>query len=152
MNIRGVSFRVPQRREFLLQEILDGADIQTLFWYNVENQNEVWSLPQYEIFFEKECYDGLSFCELIKQPHFVVFLKLQAYLSEENYAGIHTYDEFLKSNCLLMVLIYDCEFVEIFCKDINITNALFDNARRKGFLEPELITDGNDGRTKMDIL
>lgn len=54
MNIRGVSFRVPQGRNDLLQEILDGINIQTLFWYNVVSQNEVWSIPQYEDFFEKE--------------------------------------------------------------------------------------------------
>lgn len=152
MNIRGVSFRVPQGRNDLLQVILDGINVQTLFWYNVESQNEVWSIPQYEEFFEKEYYDGLNFYEQIKLPHFVVFLKLQAYLKEETYVDIHTYDEFIKSNCLLLVLIYDCEFVEIFSKDEYITKRLFDNACRKGFLETVLITDETDGRTKMDVL
>ena len=58
MNIRGVSFRVPQGRNDILQEILDGINVQTLFWYNVESQNEVWSVPQYEEFFQKEYYAG----------------------------------------------------------------------------------------------
>ena len=31
MNIRGVSFRVPQGRNNILQEILDGINVQTLF-------------------------------------------------------------------------------------------------------------------------
>lgn len=62
------------------------------------------------------------------------------------------YNQFIKSSCLLLVLIYDCESVEIFSKDERITRSLFDNARRKGFSETTLITDENDGRTKMDIL
>lgn len=152
MSIKGVSFRVPQGRTDLLQEILDGIDVQMLFWYNVESQNEVWSIPQYEDFFRKEHYDGVSFYEQIRQPHLVVFLKLQAYLKEEKYVNIHTYDEFTKSSCLFLLLIYDCEFVEIFSKDVSITKILFDNACSKGFLETVLITDENDGRTKMDIL
>lgn len=152
MTIRGVSFRVPQGRNDILQEILDGINVQTLFWYNVESQNEVWSVPHYKDFFKEEYYSGQDFYEQIKLPHLVIFLKLQAYSEEEPYADIHTYDEFIKSSCLLLVLIYDCESVEIFSKDERITRSLFDNARRKGFSETALITDENDGRTKMDIL
>ena len=149
MNIRGVSFRVPQGRNDILQEILDGINVQTLFWYNVESQNEVWSVPHYKDFFKEEYYSGQDFYEQIKLPHLVIFLKLQAYSEEEPYADIHTYDEFIKSSCLLLVLIYDCESVEIFSKDERITRSLFDNAHRKGFSETTLITDENDGRTKM---
>ena len=152
MNIRGISFRVPQGRTDLLREILDGINVQSLFWYNVESQNEVWSIPRYEELFKKEYYDGPSFYEQIKLPHFVVFLKLQAYFKEGPYVDIHTYDEFMESSCLLLVLIYDCEFVEIFSKDKYITQKLFDNACRKSFLETVLITDETDGRTKMDVL
>ena len=84
-------------------------------------------------FFKEEYYSGQDFYEQIKLPHLVIFLKLQAYSEEEPYADIHTYDEFIKSSCLLLVLIYDCESVEIFSKDERITRSLFDNARRKGF-------------------
>lgn len=79
MNIRGVSFRVPQGRNDILQEILDGINVQTLFWYNVESQNEVWSVPHYKDFFKEEYYSGQDFYEQIKLPHLVIFLKLQAY-------------------------------------------------------------------------
>ena len=91
MNIRGVSFRVPQGRNDILQEILDGINVQTLFWYNVESQNEVWSVPHYKDFFKEEYYSGQDFYEQIKLPHLVIFLKLQAYSEEEPYADIHTY-------------------------------------------------------------
>lgn len=153
MGIRGVSFRVPQGRNDLLQEILDGIDIQTFSWYNVESQNEAWSDPEEdEALFRKERYDGAEFSRVIQQPHFVVFLKLEAYPPGENCPDIHSYEEFLKSSCLLMMLIYDCEFVEIFAKDAHITDTLLENAHRKGLLEIALITDENDGRTRMDIM
>ena len=153
MNIRGVSFRVPQGRNDLLQEILDGIDVQALCWYNVESQNETWSIPEENAaFFRKERYDGAEFSRVIHQPHFVLFLKLEAYPPVENCPDMHTYEEFLKSSCLLLMLIYDCEYVEIFSKDAVITKTLFDNAGRKGFSEIVLITDENDGRTRMDIM
>lgn len=153
INIRGVSFRVPQGRNDLLQEILDGIDIQTFCWYNVESQNEAWSNPEEnEALFRKERYNGAEFSRVIQRPHFVVFLKLEAYPPGENCPDIHSYEEFLKSSCLLLMLIYDCEFVEIFAKDAHTTNTLLENAHRKGFLEIALITDENDGRTRMDIM
>lgn len=58
MNIRGVSFRVPQGRNDILQAILDGINVQTLFWYNVESQNEVWSVPHYKDFLRKSITPG----------------------------------------------------------------------------------------------
>lgn len=153
MNIRGVSFKVPQGRNDLLQEILDGIDVQSLCWYNVESQNEAWSIPEEnEALFRKERYDGTEFYEQIQQPHFVLFLKLEAYPPGEKCPDIHTYEEYLKSSCLLLMLIYDCEYVEIFSKDAVITNTLFDNAARKGFSEIVLISDENDGRIRMDIM
>ena len=153
INIRGVSFRVPQGRNDLLQEILDGIDIQTFCWYNVESQNEAWSNPEEnEALFRKERYNGAEFSRVIQRPHFVVFLKLEAYPPGENCPDIHSYEEFLKSSCLLLMLIYDCEFVEIFAKDAHTTPTLLENAHRKGFLEIALITDENDGRTRMDIM
>ena len=144
MNIRGVSFKVPQGRNDLLQEILDGIDIQTFCWYNVEGQNEVWSNPEEnEALFRKKRYDGAEFSRVILQPHFVLFLKLEAYPPGENCPDIHTYEEYLKSSCLLLMLIYDCEYVEIFSKDTVITKTLFDNAGRKGFSEKSVMTEQN---------
>lgn len=52
----------------------------------------------------------------------------------------------------MLVLIYDCEFVEIFSKSETLTEVLLDNAYKKGFLDVGLITDENDGRTVLDIL
>ena len=75
MNIRGVSFRVPQGRNDILQEILDGINVQTLFWYNVESQNEVWSVPHYKDFFREEYYSGQDFYEQIKLPHQPLWLQ-----------------------------------------------------------------------------
>lgn len=152
MHNRGVSFVVPQRSTNLLETIFEGVNIQTMYWYNVESQNEVWSMPPQKDFFEKEIYTGDCFFKQISMPHFIIFLKLQAYANEEKFEDIHTYEDFLRSNCILLLLIYDCENVEVFTKDDNLTETIMKNAQRNGFLEIELITCENDGRVKMDVL
>lgn len=152
MAIRGISFKIPQEKNSNIEDLLEGINVRAMFWYNVESQNEVWSVPQYTDFFKKEYYDGADFYQQIKVPHKVIFLKLQAYLREGKFVEIHKYEEFLTSHCVLLLLIYDCENVEIYSKDEALTRAICNTAHRNGYSEITLITDDNDGRRKMDIL
>ena len=94
---------------------------------------------------------SIIICLVVALATFLIFSFMNKQVEKASNKEI-SYDEFIKSSCLLLVLIYDCESVEIFSKDERITRSLFDNARRKGFSETALITDENDGRTKMDIL
>jgi hypothetical protein len=149
---RGVSFKVSQATTDTLWQILGGIDVEIFDWYNVESQNEVWTDIRGDVFFDTDYYSGKDFSLLIQKNHYIVFLKLQAYNSTHEFNEIHTYEEFLKSSCQLIVLIYDCEFVEIFAKNAMLIENLFENALRKKFLNVTQITDFNDSRTAMDIL
>lgn len=50
------------------------------------------------------------------------------------------------------MLIYDCEFVEIYSKNEDITQTIYSNAINKKFDDVTLITDLNDNRQRFDIL
>ena len=63
---------------------------------------------------------------------------------------MHTYDDFLNGDCQLVLLIYDCEFVEIYVKYKAIVRALYENALSNKYTEVEYITDSNDAR-RLDI-
>ena len=52
MAIRGISFKIPQEKINNIEELLEGINVRAMFWYNVESQNEVWSVPQYTDFFK----------------------------------------------------------------------------------------------------
>lgn len=151
--IRGISFQITQdRNSKALFSILKCINVEKYKWYYIENQSEVWSYPSEEDFFKSDFYDGKDFNHLIEFNHYIVFLKLQAYCETEKIRYIHTYKEFEESNCQLLLLIHDCEFVEIFIKSANEINALYQNAKKLHFSNIQYITDCNDHRTKMDIL
>ena len=80
------------------------------------------------------------------------FLKIQGYLKECDIKNIHTYKEFVDSNCNIIILIYDCEFVEIYSKNESTSILLFRRAKALGYKSCGYITDDNDSRTKMDVL
>lgn len=148
----GVSFKIPQTTSNILWQILRCIDIEKYRWYNIESQNEVWDSPLGDIFFEKELYDGKSFLKLINLNHYIVFLKLQAYLENGCFYDIHSYAEFETSDCQLLLLIYDCQSVEIYAKDQEVIKDVYENALTNRFTEVQYITESNDSRTKMDVL
>ncbi len=150
--IRGISFEIPQMMTTTLWEIFKGSDIGSYYWYVVPNQNEVWSELSEEDLFTKDVYVGNDFQNLIKNNHYIIFLKLQLYSELCTFKNLYTYDDFSKSNCQLIILVNDCEYVEIYSKNSKTTEEIFHTAVENGYKNVCYITDENDCRTKMDIL
>ncbi len=148
--IKGVSFRIPQTKTNTLWNILKCIDVKNYIWHNILSQTEVWC-DSNESIFEKHLIEGEDFEKAIQKDHYVVFLKLQAYLTENPFVNIHTYEQFSASDCQIMVLVYDCEFVEIFIKDMRIIENVYKNALVCDYMDLKYITDQNDGRSIMDL-
>ena len=111
--IRGVHFKIPQKMDNIIFNILCCLNVESYYWFKISSQTEVWGEQIEEDFFEKEFYKGDEFLNIIKNKHRIIFLKIQGYLKECDIKNIHTYKEFVDSNCNIIILIYDCEFVEI---------------------------------------
>jgi len=153
---RGVSFRIPQVVGDVLWQILKCINVENYCWYNLISQNEAWSYENNSkgnaFFLESDYYDGKSFWQNIHTKYYIIFLKLQAYFENGVFFDIHTYADFLRSDCQLLLLIYDCEYVEIYAKSEKTIKAIFENAIANNYVEIKYITESNDGRTGMDVL
>lgn len=147
--LRGVQFKISQGKNNNLFELLKCINVKKYYWYIINEQTEVWSETKND-FFENDNYTGESFSDAIMKNHFIVFLKVQAYLQKENYYNIDAYPEFIESSCQIMFLIYDCENVEIYAKDTLIIHNIYNNALSV-FGDVAYITDENDDRTGMNI-
>ena len=86
------------------------------------------------------------------KKHFIVFLKMQAYLEPENFKEIIALDDFNKSKCRLILLIYDCEYVEVYAKDKNIIQSVYSNAISNNFSDIKLLKDSGITRKTFCIL
>ena len=80
--IRGLSFEISQGISNPLFNILTGIDAEKYSWFCVPNQEEVYATNSNLPFFEKADYNGREFADLIKRDCNIIFLKLQAYISE----------------------------------------------------------------------
>ena len=149
--IRGISFKISQKEPNVLLDILSAIDLTKFYWYNIKEQAEVYTEELEDDFFLKDCYKGEEFFRYIEKSNLIIFLKFQAYLQFSDYKNIRTYDDFIKSDCQLILLIYDCEYVELYVKDSNYATIIYEEAIKNGYDTIDYITDNNDERTSMDI-
>lgn len=147
---RGISFLKENGRGKLCK-IFEGIDVTNFNWYYVADESEVWTDNENEEYFDKKYYSGKEFSRCIDKDGYVIFLKLQAYSGAAKTENIASYEEYVKSDCQIVVLIYDCEYVEIYCKNTELIKAIFEQARRINYRDVELITDENDCRTSFCI-
>ena len=149
--IRGIFFRALPGKNILWQ-IFKCIDVEKYSWHNILSQNEVLANYSGGIFFDADYYDGKTFLQNIISEYFIIFLKLQAYFEGGKFYDIHTCEEFLKSDCQLILFVYDCEYVEIYAKDEKDIKAIYENVLTLNYTEVKYITESNYSRTKMDIL
>lgn len=145
---RGISFLIANRYGSYLGEVLKPFNTTDFNWliggeesYFVEDDTLGKPLfPEDSI-----VLDGKILKNIIeKNEYYLIFADLKAYPKGNNPADIKTYDEFLKSNCQLVLLVVDTIYMIIYCKDSEKLESLFQNAKLKGYEDLQYITDEND--------
>lgn len=93
---------------------------------------------------EKNILTNMEFIDIISQEsYYVVFANIKLYKKIDDGIIINTYKDFLKSSCLLILLITDNEFVEIYSKNKDILEKIYDNAVENKFIDINYITENN---------
>lgn len=152
--IRGISFKVSQTFSGrILFDILNFLDLEDYVWYNVKDQSETWANMQGDEFLNMNTYSGTEFKNLVLQPHYIVFVKLQAYFYDHNFYNIKNYTEFCQSDCQLLILVSDCDYIEIYVKDDKLVKNFYEFiVDNKSYIDVTYITDLNDTRTNLNVL
>lgn len=146
--MRGISFKVENAYDHILDKI----------FHKIKTENFIWNISEQEAYkdinkslFEEEVLENLDFFNYIKScEYYIISLNLKAYIGEIGKIG--NYNEFLKSNCEIIVLICDSIYVEIYCKNITNIEIIRANALKNNFVEVNYITDENDERNIFSVL
>ena len=123
----------------ILAKILSGIDVEKYVWRSFLTQCEVMSKT--EEYFTREIYPGKAFLQEIKGAYYILFLKLQAHIENEDMEEIVTYEDFIKSDCQLMVLVCDCYEFEFFSKQRTIIDSICNTACSNGYHNYRFISD-----------
>lgn len=151
--IKGISFKIPSNEYKVLEKILKEVDIKDYYCCNVKNQSEAWiEKDRNEAFLKKEIYNGNDFQSQISKEYFIIFLKLEFYSRKPKKIDIHTFEEFKESSCETVMLLYDCEYVEVYSKNFILLNKIEENIKKNGFLDIQYWDEYNKERKVLDIV
>ena len=155
LMIRGITFEVPNKRGYILKEILGPIDVLAFNWL-VEDEEAYYVVDGElgEPLFSHKILnlEGQLLQKKIEEKmSYVIFADLKAFPKGSVPAELETYEDFQKNDCELVLLIVDCTFVTIYCENNVLSETLFHHATRKGYTEVAYITDENDRRTRLSV-
>lgn len=151
---RGISFEIPNKYGTLLGEVLKPIDTTVFSWRICDGESYIVvddKLAE-ELFSEdKKEMEGTELKILLeKNMYYIISADLQAY-PKGKFSHIETYEEFIESQCELILLVVDCCYVTIYCKNKETIELLYKNGAECGFENVEYITDENDTRTRLSV-
>ncbi|SFC37684.1 Protein of unknown function [Bacillus sp. OV322] len=152
---RGITFEIPNEYGSFLWKVLTPFEITEFVWLSADEESYLVENKELrEPLFPEEMngMDSLFLRELLEEnKYYLIFVNLQAYPKGKNPLHIETYDEYVNSNCQLVLLVVDSIYVTIYCKDKAKLEGLYQNAKLKGFNSLNYITDKNDTRTRLSV-
>lgn len=152
---RGIQLEIPNEWGCHLGEVLKPFNISHFDWYiGGEEAYQDTDGGKMEPLFQGVIYGmkGQDLSKILKSNvYYIIFANFKAYPLGESIEDVLTYEEFLNSQCQLVVLVVDSSYVTIYCKDTEILNCLYQNAIEKGFENVEYITNENDTRTRLSV-
>lgn len=149
---RGISFVIPNEYGRLLGKFLKPIDISAFSWRigDGEAYKVVDDRLDEDLFLNHNgAIEGEELKHLIEvNKYYIIFVDLQAY-PKGKISSIKTYAEFIESKCELVLLVVDCSYVTLYCKDNEVIRVLYNHAKECEFENVEYITDENDSRTSL---
>lgn len=86
-----------------------------------------------------------------KTNYYIIFLNLKLYNKKGKIKAINTYEDFLNSDCQMIILISDNSLIEIYFKEDNLKKIILNNLAEKN-ISYEIKTKGNDSRLLMSVI
>jgi hypothetical protein len=95
-----------------------------------------------EDFFRTTILNGNEFINSIsRNSYYMIFADIKAYSADGEIIEIKTLEEFMESNCDMILICTDSEFIEFYCKDEEMLNKVHNNCIQNNFKEVTYISE-----------
>ncbi|SMC92471.1 DUF2691 family protein [Sporomusa malonica] len=147
---RGIRFQIPNEYGKFIAGILEPIDCVNFEW-RVDFHTEIWKSVNGKLgeeLFPDSVIKGADFFDLINSnTYYLIFANIQAYPEgSTSQSRIHKYEDFIASECQIIMLVADSSYVDVYCKEPLLIEKMHENAKSKGFESLKYI-DENDSRT-----
>lgn len=134
----GLDIRVKNEYSNYLYKIFSGINLLNYVW-QIKTDDFLYSEngELKENFFGTNILSGEEFIRCIsRDSYYIIFADIKAYpIGDEKSIEIETFNDFLESNCELVLLCTDSTFIEFYCKDRDILDRVFNNCIDNDFVE-----------------
>lgn len=138
----GVRFQIPNEYGKYIAEILEPVECSKYNW-KMECSTEIWRVVDGDLddaLLSSEIIEGKEFLSLIKNnTYYLIFATLKAFPKGAPIIKVSKYEDYISSDCEISFIVADCSYVCLFCKNITLTEQLYNNAKDKGFEEVKYI-------------
>lgn len=132
-----IKFKIPNEYDFILSKIFNNIELDNCLWKIAEEETLSYNS---DTFFDKDLYTSSEFKEKIdSKEQYIIFLNIQLYKKNCNIVEIKTYEDFLKSDCELILFVTDNTFVQIYSKNDNLLKGIEKNVLLNDFKDVEYI-------------
>ncbi len=128
-----IEFKIPNDYNKYLFKIFENINLSDCIFFISED--EVIDRKGNYIF-TKSVYDYNEFQQIVRlKDYYLMFLKIQLYKETINNKIINNYQDFLNSDCELIIFITDCQFIQIYCKNNELFDHIYNNVLKNGFTD-----------------
>jgi hypothetical protein len=137
----GIRFKIKNEYNTFLSQIFHSVEVQRYEWEIVTDDVICSSKPNLnEGLFGSEIVNGQTFLNsIIIENYYMIFVDLKAYPQGSVHTNIEVFGDFYASDCQIILLCVDSEFIEFYCKDKSILDIVHNNCLKFGFEDVELI-------------
>jgi hypothetical protein len=132
-----LDIRVKNEYSNYLYKILNGINLLNYVW-EINTDDFLYSEngDLKENFFGSNVLSGEEFFKCIsRDSYYMIFVDIKAYPVGNESIEFETFDDFLRSNCELVLLCTDSIFIEFYCKDRDILDKVYNNCITDEFEE-----------------
>lgn len=142
----GVRFEIPNEYGKFLADILEGIPNNQFIWF--VDSDEIYKITNNEftgdsLFGEEErIINGEKLVDTASNNvYYLIFLTLRAFIDGGSVERVSKYEQFLSSDCQMILAIYDSSYVMFWCKNDQLVLDIYNNALLKEYENIKYISE-----------
>lgn len=147
----GIQFQIPNEYNNFLFKIFSGVNVMQYEWdiitdSSIEKNTLTGEIKKSNGIFTANKLTGELFYKCIsKKCYYMIFIDVKAFSKGSQHTCISSFADFINSDCQLIFLCTDSQFITVFCKDRGVLKQIFDNCCMFNFQKANFIShqDGN---------
>lgn len=138
----GLDIKVKNRYSNYLYKIFEGIDLLNYVWeINTDDFLYYDGGDLKQNIFGSDILNGEELLKCIsRDSYYMIFVDIKAYPLGSDRIDIRIFEDFLKSNCEIVLLCTDSTFIELYSKDRDVLDRIYHNCKGIDFENVEYVS------------